>query len=61
MTRASAATEIGLLVNHILALAPDAGLDVQIHIEPRQHLPREGADGDGFEVSGFTHFGSVSK
>lgn len=30
--------------------------------EPREHLLREGADGDGFEVSGFIdHHGSLSK
>lgn len=54
-TSAQAAAEIGLLVNHILALAPDAGLYVSIKIEPRQQLLRERADADGLKVFDLTH------
>lgn len=38
-TRDAAAAEIGRLINHILALAPDAGLYVSIKVEPAKSLP----------------------
>lgn len=49
---ADAAAEIGRLVNHILALAPDAGLYVSIKIEPRQNAQHSLADGDRVPVAG---------
>jgi hypothetical protein len=62
MTRAAAAAEIGNLINHILALAPDAGLYVSIRVEPSHQPGTDLPEADGGEGSGFiVHQGRASK